>query len=312
MNPKSRPAGRNRPISRSLQEYARGIAGGLLFSLPLLYTMEVWWAGFVTQPSYLLLYFAAGFLLLFGYNRYSGLREDASWLEVAFEAFEEMGLGLLVSVLMLWLLGQLQAGMPLSEIVGKVVVEGVTAAIGVSVGSAQLGGNGKGDDDDQGLKQGDNSRAANSRADDSRADNSPDVTGLPSQIALAACGAVLFASNVAPTEEIVMIAAEASPWKVLGLSLISLGLCALVPFYSDFRGSDRAHPEDERGWTTVASRTVLNYAVALVASAFILWFFGRFAGSSFATCLAQVVVLGVAAALGASAGRLLLQSQGSQ
>jgi putative integral membrane protein (TIGR02587 family) len=300
MNPKSRPVGRNRPISRSLQEYARGIAGGLLFSLPLLYTMEVWWAGFVTQPSYLLLYFAAGFLLLFGYNRYSGLREDASWLEVAFEAFEEMGLGLLVSVLMLWLLGQLQAGMPLSEIVGKVVVEGVTAAIGVSVGSAQLGGNGKGDD--QGLKQESNSREG----------DSPDVVGLPGQVALAACGAVLFASNVAPTEEIVMIAAKASPWKVLGLSLISLGLCALVPFYSDFRGSDRAHPEDERGWTTVASRTVLNYAVALVASAFILWFFGRFSGASFAACLAQVVVLGVAAALGASAGRLLLQSQGSQ
>jgi putative integral membrane protein (TIGR02587 family) len=167
-------------------------------------------------------------------------------------------------------------------------VEGVTVAIGVSVGSAQLGGNGKGDDD-QGMKN--------------------DSAGLPGQTALAACGAVLFASNVAPTEEIVMIAAEASPWKVLGLSLISLGLCALVLFYSDFRGAHRAHPKEERGWTTVVSRTFLNYAVALAASAFILWFFGRFAGASFAACMAQVVVLGVAAALGASAGRLLLQPQ---
>lgn len=299
MSREARPKGRNRPVSRSLQEYARGVAGGLLFSLPLLYTMEVWWAGFLARPPRLLLYFAAGFLLLFAYNRYSGLREDASWLEVAFEAVEEMGLGLLMSVLMLWLLGQIQAGMPLSEIVGKVVVEGVTAAIGVSVGSAQLGsigGGGKGDGD-QGMK---------------RADDSPDVVGLPGQVALAACGAVLFASNVAPTEEIVMIAAEASPWKVLGLSLISLGLCALVLFYSDFRGSDRAHPDDERGWTTVVSRTFLNYAVALTASAFILWFFGRFSGASLTACLAQVVVLGVAAALGASAGRLLLQSQGQQ
>ncbi len=292
MSQEARPKGRNRPVSRSLQEYARGVAGGLLFSLPLLYTMEVWWAGFVTRPPRLLVYFVAGFLLLFAYNRYSGLHEDASWLEVAFEAVEEMGLGLLVSVLMLWLLGQLQAGMPLSEIVGKVVVEGVTAAIGVSVGSAQLGGNGKGDHG-QGMK---------------RADDSPGVAGLPGHAALAACGAVLFASNVAPTEEIVMIAAEASRWKVLGLALVSLGLCALVLFYSGFRGSDRTHPEDERSWTTVVSRTFLNYAVALVASAFILWFFGRFAGASLATCLAQTVVLGVAAALGASAGRLLLQS----
>lgn len=296
MTPNPRPAGRNRPLSRSLQEYARGIAGGLLFSLPLLYTMEVWWAGFVTRPLHLLLYFAAGFLLLFAYNRYSGLHQDASWLEVAFEAVEEMGLGLLVSLLMLWLLGQLQAGMPLSEIVGKVVVEGVTAAIGVSVGSAQLGGDGK----DQGLKQGEKPRV----------EKSPEALG--GQVALAACGAVLFASNVAPTEEIVMIAAEASRWKVLGLALLSLGLCALVLFYSDFRGSNRAHPGDRRGWTTVVSRTVLNYAVALVASAFILWFFGRFTGASLSAGLAQTVVLGVAAALGASAGRLLLQAQSSE
>ena len=143
-----------------------------------------------------------------------------------------------------------------------------------------------------------------------RVEGSPEALG--GQVALAACGAVLFASNVAPTEEIVMIAAEASRGKVLGLALLSLGLCALVLFYSDFRGSNRAHPGDQRGWTTVVSRTVLNYAVALAASAFILWFFGRFTGASFAACLAQTVVLGVAAALGASAGRLLLQSQSSE
>ncbi|MDQ3135846.1 MAG: TIGR02587 family membrane protein, partial [Acidobacteriota bacterium] len=38
-----------RPIKKSLQEYARGVAGGLLFSLPLLYTMEVWWMGVVAH-----------------------------------------------------------------------------------------------------------------------------------------------------------------------------------------------------------------------------------------------------------------------
>jgi putative integral membrane protein (TIGR02587 family) len=260
--------------------------------------MEVWWAGFVARPPRLLGYFLVGFLLLFAYNRYSGLRRDASWLEVAFEAFEEMGLGLLLSALMLWLLGQIQATMPMSEIVGKLVVEGVTAAIGISVGSAQLGGSGNGDDD-QGMSRGKGGGGGD-----------PD-TGLPAQIALAACGAVLFASNVAPTEEIVMIAAESSRWKVLGLSLLSLGLCALVLFHSGFRGSDELIPKKDQGWIAMLSRTAVNYAVALGVSAFILWFFGRFTGMSAATCLAQTVVLGVAAALGASAGRLLLQSPSS-
>ena len=75
-----------RPVDQSLREYARGVAGGLLFSLPLIYTMEVWWAGFIAPPSRLLLSLAAGFFLLFGYNRYAGLHQDASWWEVAFEA----------------------------------------------------------------------------------------------------------------------------------------------------------------------------------------------------------------------------------
>jgi uncharacterized membrane protein len=52
---------------------------------------------------------------------------------------------------------------------------------------------------------------------------------------------------------------------------------------------------------------VVNYAVALVASAFILWFFGRFDGTSAEISVAQVVVLGVTGSLGASVGRLLLQ-----
>src|SRR5687768_4310411 len=40
---------KERSITESLREYGRGVAGGLMFSLPLLYTMEVWWAGFNTS-----------------------------------------------------------------------------------------------------------------------------------------------------------------------------------------------------------------------------------------------------------------------
>jgi putative integral membrane protein (TIGR02587 family) len=276
-----------RTLGRALQEYARGITGGLLFSLPLLYTMEVWWAGFIARPLHLLTYLLAGFLLLFGYNRYAGLHEDASWTDVAFEAVEEMGLGLLVSVGILWLIGQIDSGMPASEILGKVAVEGVPAAIGVSVGAAQFGGNGKGS---QGMK--------------GREDK--ENLSLSGQVVLGLCGAVLFASNVAPTEEILQIAVESTSWRLLGLALLSLALGGITLFYSDFTGSRPLRSGDGLG--TVLSLTVISYAVALAASAFILWFFGRFDGVSLATGIAQTVTLGVASSLGASAGRLLLLS----
>ena len=281
-----------RTLARALREYARGVTGGLLFSLPLLYTMEVWWAGFIARPLRLLVYLLAGFLLLFGYNRYAGLREDASWADLAFEAVEELGLGLLVSVCILWLIGQIDSGMPVFEIVGKVVVEGVPAAIGVSVGAAQFGGDGNGGKGSQGMK--------------GREDK--ENPGLPGHVILGLCGAVLFASNVAPTEEILQIAIESTPWRLLGLAVLSLVLGGVVLFYSDFTGSKPLRPGDRHGSGKVLSLSVISYAVALAASAFILWFFGRFEGVSLAVGVAQTVTLGVASSLGASAGRLLLLS----
>ncbi|MET0646596.1 MAG: TIGR02587 family membrane protein [Pyrinomonadaceae bacterium] len=274
-----------RTVSQSLREYGRGVAGGLLFSLPLLYTMEVWWAGFTSHPFRLAVYVAATFALLLGYNYFAGLRRDSCFSEVVIDSVEELGLGIMVSLFILWLLGRVTAGMPLEEAVGKVVIEAMTVAVGVSVGTAQLGAGD--DEEDKGVGGG----------------GGP--AGFGGQLVITLCGAVLFAANVAPTEEIVMIAVEISPWRVLGLSLLSLALGALVLYYSEFAGS-RKHVRFDRHHDVLVG-TVVTYAVALAASAAILLFFGRFDGQAWATCVAQTVVLGVAATLGASAGRLLLQ-----
>jgi putative integral membrane protein (TIGR02587 family) len=281
-----------RTISKSLQEYGRGIIGGLIFSLPLLYTMEVWWAGFSSHPLHLMLYVAATFALLLGYNYYAGIRHDANLLEVVIDSVEEMGLGLLISMAALLLLGRIKLGMPLSEIVGKITIEAMTVAIGVSVGTAQLGGAGAAEDTGEGAAQG---------------QSAGDGVHFGGQLVIAICGAVLFAANVAPTEEIVMIASEIAPWKLLALAIISLALGAAVLFSLDFRGAEMYAPGGESLAVIVGS--VINYAVALAVSAAILWFFGRFDGQALATCLAQVVVLGVAATIGASAGRFLLQTK---
>lgn len=287
-----------RPISKSLQEYGRGIIGGLLFSLPLLYTMEVWWAGFSAQPLHLILYVLATLFLLLGYNYYAGLRRDANWAEVLIDSIEEMGLGLVISTVALIVLGRVKFDMTLNEVIGKITVEAMTVAIGVSVGTAQLGsveGNedtGQGNDN-QGQRAG---RGA-----------SQEGVHFGGQMVIALCGAVLFAANVAPTEEIVMIAAEISSWKLLAVALISLVLGGAILFRMDFKGAQRFAPA--KGALAVVIGSVITYAIALAASAMILWFFGRFDGQALVICIAQTVVLGLAATLGASAGRLLLQSR---
>ncbi|CAN5856225.1 TIGR02587 family membrane protein [soil metagenome] len=283
--------GAARATGESLREYGRGVAGGLLFSLPLLYTMEVWQAGFTMPPHRQLAYVLLALVLLLGYNRYAGLHPDSTWSEVAIDSIEEMGIGLLLSALVLLLLGRLTAGQDAGEVVGRIVVEAVTVAIGVSVGTAQLGGGGgPGDAAKPGMKNG----------------HQPSFAG---QLTLALCGAVLLAANVAPTEEIVTIGVEVPALRLAALGVVTMVFGGLILFYSDFRGARRW--AKRAGFGGVLRGTVITYAVALVASAGILWLFGRFDGVGARAIVGQTVALGVAAALGASAGRLLLQGAGN-
>ena len=291
----NRQIGKERSLKRSLQQYLRGIAGGLIFSLPLLYTMEIWRANFTMPPLGLLIYVLATFTLLLGYNRYGGLRRNASSVEVAVDSVEEMGLGLLIAAVVLWLLGQITFDMTLNEIVSKILIEAMTVAIGVSVGTAQLGG-GEGD------QEGDTGMENDAEPKPFLTQNKGEFGG---QLTIAVCGAVLFANNVAPTEEIVIIASETASERLLGLALFSMLVGALILFYSDFTSTRRL--SQTSGIKTLVFGIVVTYAIALLTSAAILWFYGRFDGMAPIICLAEMVVLGLPATLGAAAGRLLLQ-----
>lgn len=274
-------------IAESLREYGRGLAGGLIFSLPLLYTMEVWWEGFNAQPLRLLLYVLATFLLLLGYNRFAGLRRDASWTEVAIDSVEELGLGVVTSAIMLYAIGRIGPHTTLAETIGQIVVEAGIVAIGFSVGTAQLG-------------SGDEETASGMAEDD---DGRVHFGG---QLVVTFCGAVLFAANVAPTEEILVIAIETGPLRLLLLALISLALGALILYFTDFARASRYSPIETK--RQAFRGTIITYAIALGASAVILWFFGRFDDQAASIVISEIVVLGFPATLGASAGRLLLQS----
>jgi putative integral membrane protein (TIGR02587 family) len=275
-------------LRESLQEYGRGIAGGLLFSLPLLYTMEMWWSGITLPPARMLTGVVITLALLLGYNRFSGLREDATWLEVVIDSVEEFGLGVVVAILALALLGRLDLQEPLAVTIGKIVVESLVVAIGVSVGTAQLGVQESQDQERGMVGDGDEAPA-----------------GVAEQVVIALCGAVLFATNVAPTEEVLVLGTELGTGGLLALVGVALVLGMLLLHYSGFMRSSRRVRDDTLVW--VLGGTVMTYAVSLLASVMLLWFFGRFAGQSLIAAVGQVVVLAVPAMLGASAGRLLLQ-----
>jgi len=267
----------------AVKEYARGFAGGLIFSLPLLFTMEVWWAGFLASPLRLLGYLGAVLLLLLGYNRFAGMHHDSTWREVVFDSVEELGLGLVTAFVLLWTIGQIREVTELHEILGKTVVEGGVVAVGFSVGSAHLGGGSKESDNDLGHG----------------------ASSLAGQIAIAFCGSMLFAANVAPTEEVLVIAYGSTPVRLLCILVISLVIAGLILVYSNFKSASRY--VGKSSFFEAAGEVSIAYVVALIASSSILWFFGRFDDVSFVVAFRQIVVLAFPAVLGASAGRLLLQ-----
>jgi putative integral membrane protein (TIGR02587 family) len=163
-----------------------------------------------------------------------------------------------------------------------VVLEGLLAAIGVSIGTAQLGGD----------------------RDDSGSGQSDERPGPIEQITLSSCGAVVIATNIAPTAEVSEIASSLSAAKLIGLLIFSLTMAAIICFYSDFSGPSRGEPP-----STARSlmETALTYSVALAVSAALLWFFGGFSGQGLLSCLSRTIVLSAGASLGAAAGGKLLQ-----
>ncbi len=277
-----------RPISQSLQEYGRGIAGGLLFSFPLLYTMEVWWTGFIASPFQFILVIVFTFILLLGYNRFAGMHPEATWKDVLVDSVEDLGIGFFLAFTLLFMLRRIDFHeMSMLEIMGKVVIEAMVISIGVSVGTAQLGVD-NGDSQDEEAKDLKKKRQS----------------GLLSLIVLGICGSVLIGGNVAPTEEVLVVGTEAHPGNVLAMALVSLAMSVLILFYSDFEGTGKKSGKPDL--FTITQQTCVCYVVALSTSALLLWFFGRLDGVSFWTGLAQTVALGVLSSLGTSAGRLLI------
>jgi putative integral membrane protein (TIGR02587 family) len=289
-----------RTIAESLQEYGRGIIGGLLFSLPMLYTMEVWWTSFHIVPWQLVLYVVVTFVLLLAYNTYAGLRPSASWKEVAIDSVEELGIGLVLSFLLLWLLGRIDfEQMPLERIVYKVVVEAMTVAIGVSVGTAQLGTSGEEEEEES--KESESASESQSLG--------PKQASTLEAVLLATCAGMLFAANISPTDEVVIIAASVTPLQLLLMFLASLGLCTLVLFYIGFRGTYETPANEKPKLMELLWSVSITYATAFCVSAGALWFSGRFNEAGLEFCLAMTVVLAVVSSLGASAGRFLFDQE---
>ena len=263
-------------------DLARAFAGALLFALPLLMTMEMWSLGFVVRPERLALFLVVGIPLLAGLAWLVGFREDFGWQDAVIDA----GIAYLVAALAagcaLVLLGAITPDMSAYEIAGKVALQLVPAGLGAVLARSQLGLR---DEDD---------------VEEARRES------YAGELFLMAAGALFLAFNVAPTEEIVLIAhQQASPWYGLMLLVGSVGLLHAFVYAVGFSGQ-HSPPEDRGGGHEFLYLTLPGYVIVLAICAYVLWTFGRLDGLSVMSALHLVLVLAFPAALGAATARLVL------
>ncbi|MCK6104180.1 MULTISPECIES: TIGR02587 family membrane protein [unclassified Brevundimonas] len=261
-----------------VSDLGRAFAGALVFNIPLLMTMEMWEQGVVMDRWRLLTFILSGLPLLYGLSYYAGFSKRRGLVNDALDTAVALAVGFVTASLLLILFGVLEWDAPPREALGMVALQAVPGAMGALLARRQLSGEGGGGDTDE------------------------EEASYFGELFLMAAGALFFALNIAPTEEMILIAYKASPAHILALIGVSILLLHLIVFKAGFAGQEEA----DRPAAAFLHFTLPGYAIALGVSLFTLFLFGRVDGHSVAGVVQTMVVLGFPAAIGAAAARLLV------
>ncbi|WP_275791585.1 TIGR02587 family membrane protein [Pararhizobium gei] len=280
---------------------ARGAAGALLFSIPMLMTMELWHLGSYMERYRLFVLLLVNVPLLIFLADRVGFERTTTLTEACRDANIAYGLGILMSAGILVLLGDIKFGMPLSEIAGKIAIQAVPASIGALLGRSQLGGSSN-DQDDKAHGCCDEDAAGGGDSD-----AVPDQlsTSYGQELLLMAVGALFLSLNVAPTEEIILISFKMTPWHALAAIMISIGIMHAFVYVVAFKGTHEM-PAGTPWWHAFFRFTLPGYIVSMAISFFVLWAFGRLDAVAPTQAMMFAIVLSFPGAIGAAAARLIL------
>lgn len=261
-----------------MPDLMRGVAGGTLLGVPLVYTQEVWLHGAKLHPGVILAMLALTLGLTAALSKYVGFETDRKSSGILEEATVTLGLSIVLSAILLLLLRRIDPGMSLRSVAGIVALTTIPVSIGFAIGNALAPTKG--------------------------AAGASEMKGPAADLIAAAGGAIVFVLNIAPTEEPVLLAGELSIAYLLLLVAASLVLPYLIVFYAEFGGRHRRLASDGATQGPFVE-TLLAYVVSLVVCALLLLAFGRLNDLT-GMSLAAIIVLAFPGSLGGALGRMLV------
>lgn len=245
-------------------------------------TMEMWQLGLHMERLRLAFLLLLAFPLLVGLAYYLGFEDSTDLVDAAIDACVAFAVAAFLAMLVLYAFGVLRAGMSLDDWIGKVGLQSITGSIGALLAQSQFGRTRK-----------ESPRHRRRRGGDF------------AQYFFMAAGALFLSANVAPTEEVVLIAYMTTPWHTIVLALLSLIVMHAFVYALEFKGQ-RQPAEGVTFGREFMRFTLIGYLMALAISAYFCWCFGRFDGLSPDLALRTSVVLAFPTAVGAAAARLVL------
>jgi putative integral membrane protein (TIGR02587 family) len=288
------------PWRTEVNDLVRGASGGFLFGIPLLYTMEVWWIGSSSKPAWNLVTLILTFVAVVLLNQTAGFRKtkNGNLVNVLMDSVEALAIGIVCACIVLVLLREVRWGIAWSEAIGKIIFESLPFSLGVALAASQLLG---------GLRAEDPQEQDSTRPKrQTRRYPSQDWKATWSDLGATVIGATIIAFNIAPTDEVPMLAAAISgPW-LLAIMAASLIISYGIVFAAGF--SDQNKRRQQRGiFQRPLSETVASYLVSLVSAALMLLIFQKVTlQDPWSMWLSFTIVLGLPATIGGAAGRLAL------
>lgn len=282
---------------QELNDILRGTCGGFLFGIPLIYTMEVWWIGSLAKPRLIVIAIALMFIVVFLLNYTEGFRKRRNnWRvdEAVIDTVEAMAIGFVCSAFMLWLLQEITPETSLRESLGKVVFEGLPFTLGVALAN-------------QVLQEGNQDNSSITQKGNDISKHTPNGWHATfADLGATLIGAIVIAFNIAPTDEVPMLAAAISPPWLLALMAASLVISYAIVFQAGF--SDQQKRRQQKGiFQRPLSETTISYLVSLLASVVMLFFFQKLTfADTWMMWLEHTLVLGLPATIGGAAGRLAI------
>jgi putative integral membrane protein (TIGR02587 family) len=290
---------------RERKDLMAAIAGGAIVGMPLLYTMEMWQHGILLSEWHLLAMLGAMLVVNFAIDLFAGFRDDYTLTGAAAESITSVGIGVVLATVILGIIGELKTDIAPLRIVGKVMLEAAIVSVGVSFANLQVRGKSRVGAEDEANAVNGNHGAPNSRNESNHLSlEQKQVRADLRDVGASVAGAVVFALNIAPTEEVMLISVQASPWRQLLMLVAGVVLCYIILFASGFE-DHQVHVKSvfQHPW----AETAMNCAIALLVAAGLLLLLGqREIVQHHATFIAATVTLGLPAMVGGAAGRIIL------